>query len=134
MGAGVQPVIGSLLAVARPGSGADGKTPVIDWLALYAQDEKGYDNLCGLVSSAHLDRPVHEAAHVALHAPDGRTDGLVALTAGRGGGVTQLPPAGQATAGTGHLDDSQQDFRKRLHTSIVTPDCPEQRAEEGLGG
>src|SRR3546814_4066591 len=30
MGAGVQPVIGSLLAVARPGSGADCHPPVID--------------------------------------------------------------------------------------------------------
>src|SRR3546814_1386529 len=77
MGAGVQPVIGSLLAVARPGSGADGKPPVIDWLALYAQDEKGYDNLCALVSSAHLERPVHEAPHVALHALAGRPDGQI---------------------------------------------------------
>src|SRR3546814_10545949 len=93
------PVIGSLLAVARPGSGADGKPPVIDWLALYAQDEKGYDNLCGLVSSAHLDRPVHEAPHVALHALAGRTDGLIALTAGREGAVTQLLADGPATAG-----------------------------------
>src|SRR3546814_6416989 len=94
------PVIGSLLAVARPGSGADGKPPVIDWLALYAQDEKGYDNLCGLVSSAHLDRPVHEAPHVALHALAGRTDGLIALTAGREGAVKQLLADGQATAAT----------------------------------
>src|SRR3546814_2330535 len=109
MGDGVQPVIGCLLAVARPGSGEAGKPHVIDWLALYAQDEKGYDNLCGLVSSAHLDRPVHEAPHVALHALAGRTDGLIALTAGREGAVTQLLADGQATAATG--------YRSEEHTS-----------------
>ena len=51
--AGVQPIIGTLLGVAREGS--DGK--LVDYLPLYAQDEAGYDNLCHLVSMAHLDRP-----------------------------------------------------------------------------
>src|SRR4029079_11647965 len=37
---GVQPLIGTLLAVAREGSEA------IDWLALYAQSEAGWLNLC----------------------------------------------------------------------------------------
>src|SRR3546814_10545379 len=124
------PVIGSLLAVARPGSGADGKPPVIDWLALYAQDEKGYDNLCGLVSSAHLDRPVHEAPHVALHALAGRTDGLIALTAGREGAVTQLLADGQATAATGYLDQLQQIFPNRLYIEIVRRDDPVETAAE----
>ncbi|MFX4861120.1 PHP domain-containing protein, partial [Acinetobacter baumannii] len=49
---GVQPVIGTMLAVARPereGAAAPGfgnQAPAIDWLALYAQDTTGYDNLC----------------------------------------------------------------------------------------
>jgi len=44
---GVQPIIGTLLAVARPSDiGPAGKT---DWLALLAKDEAGYDNLCKLV-------------------------------------------------------------------------------------
>ena len=37
----MQPIIGTLLGVARPGT-PEGKAPVIDWLALYAQDEAGY--------------------------------------------------------------------------------------------
>src|SRR5687768_15610540 len=60
---GVQPIIGTMLAVARPGA-AEGKAPLLDWLALYAQNEAGYYNLCSLVSSAHLDRPVEEEPHV----------------------------------------------------------------------
>src|SRR6185295_13082120 len=74
--AGVQPIIGTLLGVARPGIAA-GKTPVIDWLPLYAQDEQGYENLCFLVSEAHLGRPVEEEAHVTLAALEGRTGGLI---------------------------------------------------------
>jgi len=44
---GIQPIIGTLLGVARPGadgSGGDGKQ--VDYLPLYAQDEGGDDNLC----------------------------------------------------------------------------------------
>ena len=50
-GAGVQPIVGTMLGIARPqrgdspatGSSGAGGT---DWLALYAQDEVGYTNLC----------------------------------------------------------------------------------------
>src|SRR3546814_312771 len=78
---GVQPIIGAMLGVARPGT-PDGKPPVIDWLALYAQDETGYENLCALVSAAHLDRPPEDQPHVGFAALAGRTDGLIALTGG----------------------------------------------------
>src|SRR4051812_41941871 len=79
--AGVQPIIGTLLGVARPDV-PDSRAPVIDWLPLYAQDETGYANLCALVSAAHLGRPVEEEAHVPFGALAGRTDGLIALTGG----------------------------------------------------
>ena len=81
--AGVQPIVAALLAVARPaalGGAAAGKPPVIDWLALYAQDAEGYDNLCVMVSTAHLGRPAHEEPHVPLDWLEGRTAGLIALT------------------------------------------------------
>src|SRR3546814_4313999 len=78
MAAGVQPIIGALLAVARPGT-PEGKAPVIDWLSLYAQDEQGYDNLCALVSASHLDRPIHEPAHVTMDALASRTNGMIEL-------------------------------------------------------
>jgi DNA polymerase-3 subunit alpha len=92
--AGVQPIVGTLLGMARPGS-PEGRPPIIDWLALYAQDETGYRNLCALVSAAHLERPVEEVAHVAFAALEGRTDGLIALTAGGEGALARLIHAGQ---------------------------------------
>ena len=72
---GVQPIIGTMLGVARP---ADiGGEAAIDWLALLAQDELGYANLCKLVSAAHLDRPIEQDPHVEfdrLEDPLGRID------------------------------------------------------------
>jgi DNA polymerase III subunit alpha len=95
---GVQPVVGTLLAVARPaecGGAEPGKSPVIDWLPLYAQDATGYDNLCALVSAAHLDRPIEQDAHVPMSALEGRTAGLIALTGAGEGALARLLADGQ---------------------------------------
>ena len=73
-GEGVQPIIGAMLGVLRPGRPANA-AQVHDWITLYAQDARGYDNICALVSMAHLDRPVEEVPHVTLDALEGRTHG-----------------------------------------------------------
>src|SRR5881397_4082048 len=59
---GVQPIIGAMLALARPPQ--IGGEAAIDWLVLLAKDEQGYANLSKLVSAAHLDRPVSEEPHI----------------------------------------------------------------------
>ena len=59
---GVQPIVGAMLAVARPPE--IGGEAAIDWLVLLAKDDEGYANLCKLVSAAHLDRPVEQEPHV----------------------------------------------------------------------
>src|SRR5687767_5338142 len=84
---GVQPVIGAMLAVARPDD--VGPAGTIDWLALLAQDEAGYENLCRLVSAAHLDRPIQEEPHVPFDALGGATEGLICLTAGGEGALAR---------------------------------------------
>src|SRR4029450_6795450 len=58
IGKGVQPVIGAMLGVTRPAEIRGGAA--LDWLVLLAKDDTGYANLCKLVSSAHLDRPINE--------------------------------------------------------------------------
>ena len=72
---GVQPIIGAMLAVARPPEMAGSEA--LDWLVLLAKDEEGYANLCKLVSSAHLDRPLSEEPHVGLSSLEGRSEGLI---------------------------------------------------------
>jgi DNA polymerase-3 subunit alpha len=130
--AGVQPIIGTMLGVARPG-GADGKAPQIDWLPLYAQDEKGYDNLCALVSAAHLDRPPHEDAHIPFEKLIGRTDGLIALTGAGEGALARLLAEGQRDTADLYLDRLQQIFPDRLYIEIARRhDAIEEAAEEAL--
>jgi DNA polymerase III subunit alpha len=130
--AGVQPIIGTLLGVARPG-GTEGKPPQIDWLPLYAQDEKGYDNLCALVSSAHLDRPAHEDAHIPFETLVGRTDGLIALTGSGEGALARLLAEEQRDAAEHYLDRLQAIFPDRLYIELARRNDPiEEAAEEAL--
>src|SRR4028119_986092 len=92
MDAGVQPIVGATLGVARPQEWG-GKAEAIDWLVLLAKDEAGYANLCRLVSKAHMERPDHLAPHVTFDDLRTHGDGLIALTAGGAGAVVRLPPA-----------------------------------------
>ncbi|HWK35590.1 PHP domain-containing protein, partial [Sphingomonas sp.] len=129
--AGVQPIVGTLLAVARPMP--ENIAQPIDWLALYAQDKAGYDNLCQLVSMAHLDRPIELDAHVQLEALAGRTDGLIALTGGSDGALARLIADGQSDAAAAYADRLEALFPGRLYVEIVRRlDAVEGRAEAGL--
>ncbi|KKC24010.1 DNA polymerase III subunit alpha [Sphingomonas sp. SRS2] len=126
---GVQPIIGTLLAVKRPGI----DQLIVDWLALYAQDATGYDNLCALVSAAHLERPVHEDAHVPLTTLEGRTDGLIALTGAGDGALARLLAGEQQSAAESYADTLQALFPKRLYIELARRgDATEQAAEEAL--
>ncbi|MCW3836692.1 DNA polymerase III subunit alpha [Sphingomonas canadensis] len=116
--AGVQPVVGTLLAVARPGQD-DSAAPAIDWLALYAQDDTGYGNLCDLVSRAHLDRPIELDAHVPFAALEGRTDGLICLTAAGEGALARLYAEGQDAAAADYATRLEALFPGRLYIEIA---------------
>ncbi len=113
---GVQPIVGALLGVARPAS--DPKATTIDWLPLYAQDEAGYQNLCALVSAAHLDRPIEDEAHVPLRALQGRTDGLIALTGGGEGALARLLAEEQKDAALDYLSALKALFPRRLYIEL----------------
>ncbi len=126
---GVQPIIGTMLCVARPGT----DQRILDWIALYAQDEQGYDNLCALVSMAHLDRPVHEDAHIEIDSLEGRSDGLIALTAGREGALAKLLADEQADAAAAYCDMLEKLFPERLYIELSRRDDDiEMRAEHRL--
>jgi DNA polymerase-3 subunit alpha len=128
---GVQPIVGSMLALARPPElgGESG----IDWLVLLAKDELGYANLCKLVSSAHLDRPVEEEPHVPFAKLEGLSEGLIALTAGSEGALARLIAAGQRPKAEAYLDRLQSLFPGRLYVEITRRREPvEEAAEEAL--
>ena len=129
MEAGVQPIVGAMLAVARPDDiGPPGAT---DWLILLAQDEAGYDNLCRLVSSAHLDRPVQDDPHVRFEALEGSTEGLIALTAGAEGALARLFADGQADKAGAYAGRLKALFPERLYVELSRRGNPVEEAAEG---
>ena len=127
---GVQPIIGATLGFARPAEiGGAG----VDSLVFLAKDEQGYSNLCKLVSSAHLDRPIEQEPHVDLHALEGLSEGLIALTAGAEGGVGRLLADGQREKASVYLDRLQELFPGRLYIEIARRGDPvEEASEEAL--
>ncbi len=124
---GIQPVIGTMLAVAREFGGT------IDWLALYAQDEAGWLNLCHLVSRAHLGRPLELEPHVTLDDMEGHSAGLIALTAAGEGALARLLADGKADAAGAYADRLQALFGDRLYIEIARRgDAVEEASEAAL--
>ena len=125
---GIQPLTGTLLGIARDEEGR-----IVDYLPLYAQDEQGYDNLCHLVSRAHLDRPLEFEPHIRLEDLEGRTGGLIALTGASEGGVTRLLAEGQVSHAVAMLDKLQALFPGRLYIELARRGNEiEEGAEEAL--
>ena len=122
---GIQPITGTLLGVARDEEGR-----VVDYLPLYAQSEAGYDNLCHLVSRAHLERPLEFEPHIQMRDLEGRTEGLIALTGASEGGVTRLLAAGQTSHVTALLDKLQALFPDRLYIELARRGNPVEEAAE----
>ncbi|HXG81057.1 MAG TPA: DNA polymerase III subunit alpha, partial [Sphingomicrobium sp.] len=107
-----------------------GPAGTIDWLALLAQDEAGYHNLCRLVSSAHLDRPIHEEPHVALDALDGASEGLICLTAGGEGALARLFADGQNDKAAAYAGRLKVLFPDRLYVELSRRGDPIEEAAE----
>ena len=127
---GVQPIMGALLAIARPGGrGVFGK-PLLDWLVLLAQDKQGYDNLVALVSAAHLDGESVDAPYLTLDALSGMTEGLIALTAGHEGALARLYAEGQDAAAVAYLNALLPLFPDRLYIEISRCDNAVETAAE----
>ena len=129
--AGVQPIIGTLLAVARPGVVGLGINAIYDTLVLLAQNEVGYANLIALVSAAHLDVADNAPPHLALAALAQRTEGLLALTGGPEGALARLLAEGQDAKA--YADVLGELFPGRLYVEISrTGDPVEHRSEARL--
>ncbi len=126
--AGIQPIIGTLLAVARPDAPA-----TIDWLALYAQDEAGWLNLCRLVSRAHLHRPLEMDPHVPLSELEGHTAGLIALSGAGEGALVRLLAEGRTEQASDYAQRMEALFPGRFYVEVARRgDAAEDAAEDAL--
>jgi DNA polymerase-3 subunit alpha len=118
--AGVQPITGCLLGVARPDQDPHAmKQPAPDRLLLIAQSEAGYGNLMKLSSKAFIASEPGTVPHVALTDLEGRTDGLIALTGGPTGQIGRLLGDGQTDAAAAALQHLMTLFPGRLYVELM---------------
>ncbi|MBI1273897.1 MAG: DNA polymerase III subunit alpha [Alphaproteobacteria bacterium] len=117
--AGIQPIIGCKLALARPdqAQGPAGQV-VTDRIVLIAQNEAGYKNLVWLVSHSFLaeDRGV---PHITWDELGERAEGLIALSGGADGPVGRLLLDGQEAAGEAALQRLAGIYPGRLYVEIM---------------
>jgi DNA polymerase-3 subunit alpha len=125
--AGVQPIIGCELAIAREGAdagpaqgnGNGQRRPEPDKLVLLVKDEEGYSHLLKLVSKAHLETPAGETPQVPLAALDGLNAGLIALTAGPEGIVGRHLLENRAEEASAALRRLMGLFPDRLYVEVA---------------
>ena len=130
--AGIQPIVGCLLAIRREdGERRIGAAPAPDRLALLVQSETGWQNLMKLVSKAFMETPTGEVPRVGLADLEGRTEGLLALTAGPAGAVGRLLSNGQAPAARAMLEKLAQLFPGRLYVELMRHGKDEETQIEG---
>jgi DNA polymerase-3 subunit alpha len=132
--AGVQPIIGCLLGIARPDQDAHAvRQAPPDRLVLLAQNEAGYANLMKLSSKAFIASEPGTVPHVALADLVGQTDGLIALTGGPVGQVGRLLGDGLVEAAAEALGYLSGLFPGRLYIELMRHGTDiEERIEPGL--
>ncbi|MBM3504367.1 MAG: DNA polymerase III subunit alpha [Alphaproteobacteria bacterium] len=133
--AGVQPIIGSAIALKHVGEGlgeARGlRRP--KRLVLLAQNERGYSNLIRLSSLSYLETPPGEPPTVTVAQLAEHHAGLIALTGGPEGPLGRLLDEQQIEAAEAMLLRLSEIFAGRLYVELQRHGLPrEQRIEAAL--
>ncbi len=130
--AGIQPIVGCLLAVELTGApqGSIGSRAKPPYLPLLVQNEAGYLNLIKLLSSAYIDVEAGDWPHVGADALAAHSDGLIALTGGPGGPLNKLIVDGQPEAAAVLLGRLATIFPGRLYVELQRHGMAEERAAE----
>ncbi|GIX11678.1 DNA polymerase III subunit alpha [Elioraea sp.] len=126
--AGVQPILGIELAVAR--ETGEAATPCTDPVVLLAKDDTGLANLMRLASRAHLDPAPGAPPHVPLATLADHAEGLILLTGGTRGPLARLLLDGQENAARRWLERLAQRFGDRLCVELHRHGVAEERLVE----
>jgi len=134
--AGVQPIIGCEVALARPE--ADGGRPgrvtsPLSRLVLLVQNETGYRNLLALVSRSYLDGEGTAEPSIGLSDLAAASEGLLCLSGGPKGPLGRLVAEGQGEAAEALLAALKAAFPDRLYIELTRHGTTDEaRAEPGL--
>ncbi len=117
---GVQPIIGCQIQLGLESH----------QLVLLVQNEEGYRNLCKLVSDAHLEGEATEEPHISWAELEGHTTGLICLTGGVKGPVSQYLLHNQKKQGEEALKKLKGLFKNRLYIELQRHGIYEEKAIE----
>jgi len=137
--AGIQPIIGCQLLVdlydqdpREQETRLPGIEPVLDTLLFYAQNEKGYKNLLKLVSYSYLHHKTGSRPYVPFNMLEAHSEGLIVLSGGIKGGVSQLLLKGQKIAAKNLLLKLSELFPNRFYAEITRQGLSEEEEIESL--
>lgn len=126
--AGIQPIIGSQIQITSPD-----RRDQTDTLILFAQNQKGYENLLKIVSHTFVKGNEGNVPQIDFSTLTSWTEGIIALTGGFSGGLGKR--LANNLDGTDYLKNLQSLFKDRLYIEIsrygvLTPE--EQAVENKL--
>ena len=129
---GVQPIIGTALALSREvGAAAGGDSrDGLGRIVLLAQNQTGYANLLALSSASFLETEPGHSPEVTMAALATRSEGLIALSGGPSGALGRLLIGGQTQAAAGLLSALEAAFPGRLYVEIQRHGAPEEERIE----
>ncbi len=131
--AGVQPIIGCQLGLARERDPHQTQIPAPDQLVLLVQNEMGYANLTKLSSDAYLKNEPGTSPQVAFTDLAAHAEGLIALSGGTKGLVGRLLLEGQDAAAEAALMRLAEIFPGRFYVELMRHGLEEEtRIEESL--
>ena len=131
--AGVQPITGCQLGIARLRDPHQTQIPAPDQLVLLVQNETGYNNLMKLTSRAYLESEPGAAPQVPLEAVAEHAEGLIALSGGPKGTIGRLLLEGQDAEAAEMTRRLAAIFRGRFYIELLRHGLEEEtRSEEGF--
>ncbi|MBL8711031.1 MAG: DNA polymerase III subunit alpha [Rhodospirillaceae bacterium] len=131
--AGIQPIIGCQLGLARERDPHQMQIPAPDQIVLLVQNEAGYANLTKLSSHAFLAGEPGAPPQVTLDDLAGHAEGLIALTGGPKGLVGRLLLEGQDAAAEAALRRLAEIYPGRLYVELMRHGLDEEtRTEESF--
>ena len=118
-GSGVQPITGCAMAVDFGDQDMTARNALAPArIVLLAMNEDGYRSLMKLNSRAFMETPVNEAPRIKVEWLDGETGGLIALTGGPDGPISQALLAEQPALARTRFDKLKSLFGDRLYVEL----------------
>lgn len=131
--AGIQPITGCQLGIARERDPHQMQIPAPDQIVLLVQNETGYANLMKLSSIAYLENEPGTIAQVSLEVLAAHAEGLLALSGGPKGVIGRLLLEGQDDAAKAMAQRLAAMFPGRFYIELMRHGMEEEaRSEEGF--